>query len=232
MINKSSVRKKNREKFEKSIELRKLGLSYSEIRRVIPIAKSTLNNWLTLAGLTISKQHLEIQLRKRLENHQAATEASRITRRKKREENIKVFIKSNQKFLTQPLFITGVMLYKAEGSKNGSCSFSNSDHKLIRVFLKFLEKYLLLNIKGDIDYRLYIHQTRKEDLKRIIDFWSQNLEVPSHIIKITWKKNKIIKRRANSDYVGQMVVRTRKISYATRKLLAVSDIILEQDLRS
>jgi transposase len=68
MINNGSVRFKNKEKFKRCIQLRKQGLSYREIRKIVPVAKSTLQNWLTSAGLTLRKEHLEIQVRKRLEN--------------------------------------------------------------------------------------------------------------------------------------------------------------------
>jgi len=82
MINKSSVRLNNKGKFKECISLRKQGLSYSEIRKRIPVAKSTLQNWLVLAGLTLTKEHIEIQIKKRLEKRQIATEASRIIRKK------------------------------------------------------------------------------------------------------------------------------------------------------
>ena len=67
MINKSSIRKKNKGKFVECVRLRKEGLSYGEIRKIVPVAKSTLQNWLTFAGLTLTKEHLEIQLKKRVE---------------------------------------------------------------------------------------------------------------------------------------------------------------------
>ena len=80
MITRGSVRRKSAEIFKKVIELRKREYSYTEIKKETGVAKSTINNWLTLAGLTLTKEHLNIQAKKRVENHVVATEASKRTR--------------------------------------------------------------------------------------------------------------------------------------------------------
>ena len=41
---------------KKAIELRKQGLSYSEIRKIVTVAKSTLSLWLRSVGL--AKRHI------------------------------------------------------------------------------------------------------------------------------------------------------------------------------
>jgi len=79
-------RRKSFELYKQVIQLRKQEHSYSQIRRETGLAKSTINNWLTYAGLTLSKEHLKIQAIKRLENHIIATEASKRTRFKKERE--------------------------------------------------------------------------------------------------------------------------------------------------
>lgn len=230
MINKSSVRSSNKEKFYKCIELRKQGLSYSEIRKIVPLAKSTLNNWLTLAGLTLSKEHLKIQAKKRLENHVIATEASRVTRARKAESEINKFIQEFKIFLNDPFFVAGVMLYEAEGSK-ADFRFSNSDYRMIQLFVNFLEKYFSLNRKVNMRFNLYIHATRKEDLEKIKNFWAKKLLLDKDAFVIRWKNNIVTHRRNNPDYVGQILVRAAGIPYSTRKILALSDIILKKYCR-
>lgn len=226
MINKGSVRRKSKEVFSRVITLRKRGFSYSEIGRETGIAKSTINNWLTLAGLTLTKEHLLIQAKKRVENNVIATAASKITRAKRKDEDIQNFIFANKKYFTDPLFVAGIMLYEAEGSKGGNNGFSNSNYKLILAFIIFLEKYLQLNRNKDLSFRLYIHDSRNEDLSRLINFWSRKLSINPSIIKISWKHNIVTERRFNLDYVGQFSIHICGVKHITSKILAVSDIML------
>lgn len=225
MVNKSSIRVQNEDRYNQCIELRKQGLSYSEIRKVIPVAKSTLQNWLTLAGLTLTREHLRIQLRKRIENRRAGTEASRLTREKKIQKQIQLFLETAQDHMSDSLLIGGCLLYEAEGQKKGECKFSNSDYRLIKYFLTFIEKYFNRSRKDDVIFRLYIHKNRTSDLERILKFWSAKLEIPKGSIKITWKYN-IAKVRTNRDYFGQMSVVVRKSVIINRQIKAVSDILL------
>lgn len=227
MITKGSVRRKSVEVFRKVIELRKKEYSYTEIRKETGIAKSTINNWLSLAGLTLSKEHLQIQAKKRIENHVIATEASKRTRAKRREEIIQDFVIENRNNLDDPFFVAGVMLYEAEGSKQSN-SFSNSDFRLILLYIRFLEKYVLLNRNSDMGFRLYIHETRRKDLQRIKNFWSKKLGINPDIIKVSWKRNIVTKRRFNLDYEGQMSVKVIGVKQFIGKILTISDIILSR----
>lgn len=227
MMNKSSVRLSNLQKFNRCILLRKQGLSYGEIRKQIPIAKSTLNNWFVLAGLTLTAQHMNIQRIKRSQNHFVASEASRIIRNSRKEKEIEEFIEEYRKFINDPLFVAGIMLYAAEGNKASACRFSNSDYRLIETFIKFIEKYFRVDRTKGIRYRLYIHETRKNDLEKIKKYWSTILLIREKEIRLSWKKNKIKNRRENPEYVGQFSVEVQGISFLYRKLLAMSSIMLD-----
>lgn len=231
MVNKSSVRFNNKDKFKQCIKLRKQGLSYSEIRREVSIAKSTLNNWLTLAGLTLTTEHLNIQKTKRLQNHVIATEASRITRARKADLEIHRFVQSFRKFLDDPFFVGGIMLYEAEGSKDENCRFSNSDYRMIQMFINFVEKFFSLDRIKHMRFCVYIHETRSNDLEKIKGFWCKKLAIQQDQLKVLWKKHKITRRRLNPDYVGQMQVGVIGISFLTRKFRVFSDIILKQYCR-
>jgi hypothetical protein len=231
MINKGSVRRKSVETFRKVIELRKKEYSYSEIRKETGVAKSTINNWLTLAGLTLSKEHLQIQAKKRAENHVIGTAASKVTRARRKEAEIQTFIQSVKEYFNDPFFIGGVMLYEAEGAKGSANSFSNSDFRLIAVYIKFLEKYFTLNKNENFRFRLYIHELRKNDKERILDFWSKKLAINKDVIRLSWKHNKVTKRRFNLNYVGQFETRVIRYPFFFEKLSAISDIILSRYLR-
>lgn len=232
MVNKSSIRIKNTEKYQQCVNLRKKGFSYSEIQREVSVAKSTLQNWLTLAGLTFTKEHLEIQLNKRLSNKAVAVEASRITRIKKAEKEIEIFVQQYKKYLEDPMFVAGIMIYEAEGAKKGNSRFSNSDYRLVQLFVNFTEKYFLVNKAKNMNFRLYIHEARKNNLIEIKQFWSDKLQISKEDIKVSWKKNIIKHRRFNFDYKGQLSLTIIGIPLLTRKLLALSSIILSNNAGS
>ena len=88
MLTRFSVRRKSKDIFQKVTTLRKQGHSYSEIIKETGVAKSTINSWINFAGLNLSPEHLQIQLKKRVENHVLGTEASKITRLKRKDKNI------------------------------------------------------------------------------------------------------------------------------------------------
>lgn len=227
MITKISARAGNKEKYTRCIELRKQGLSYSEIRKEVLVAKSTLNNWLTLAGLTITKEHLEIQLNKRLSNRPSsyiANEASRLIRKEKTQRAIDDFLRRFDLKELDNLLIGGCLLYQAEGSKD-DCHFSNSDYRVILYFLKFLETYFSRNRNRDLSFDLYIHVNRQQDLNRILNFWSDKLIISKERIKVFWKQHTATVKH-NVDYVGQMRVRALKGNTTCKQILALSDIIL------
>ena len=226
-----SVRRKSFELYKKVIALRKKEFSYSEIRKETGLAKSTINNWLTYAGLTLTEQHLEIQSKKRQEAHIIATEASRVTRQKRKDLDIQNFISKNSHYFNNPFFLYSIALYESEGSKSTDCKFSNSDYRLMLVFVKFIEKYFFLNRSTNMTFSLYIHVSRKNDLNKIINFWCSKMGIQKDKMYIYWKKNKIVGRKENPEYVGQMSVRVKGESILGSKLQNISGIILKQYLR-
>ena len=118
------------------------------------------------------------------------------------------------------------MLYEAEGTKSYSNGFSNSDFRLINLYIKFLEKYFRLSKKENMSFRLYIHEIRKSDLERIKRFWSKKLIIDVNKFAISWKHNIVAKQQENLDYVGQLSVNVRKMSHFISKMVTLSDIIL------
>jgi len=211
---------------------RKSEHSYTEIRRETGLAKSTIQNWLTHAGLTLSKEHLEIQARKRVENYVIATAASKVTRKRRKDQEIQSCIQKVKKYFNDPFFNYGLAIFESEGCKSTECRFSNSDFRLIRTFVKFIEKYFPLDRNKNMSFDLYIHETRKADLGKIKGFWSEKIGIPISKMRVYWKKNEIVGRRDNPDYVGQMLVGVHGEKIFGSKLLALSDIILRKYQRA
>ncbi len=121
-------------------KLRGKGFSFSEIMNKIPnLSKGTLNGWLKDIELT------EDQKNRLMDKIKLGADKGRLkgafVNHQKRIEITKTIIEAaknevNKKMLA-PLFITGIMLYWAEGGKTGeSISFVNSDPNMIYLMMK------------------------------------------------------------------------------------------------
>lgn len=145
---------------EKAIELRRKGLSYNEILRHIPVAKSSLSLWLKELPLTKSEKDV---LKKRKDSNisrgriKAAAEL-RKRRLNREEESTKRAINLFDIYKNEPLFHTGIALYWAEGAKTSNrWSLINTDVDLIKVMVYWLKEYLEVG-REDINFRLFIHK--------------------------------------------------------------------------
>lgn len=207
---------------EKAIKLRKQGLSYSEILYKIPVAKSTLSLWLRSVGL--SKKQAQRLTEKKLASMKRGAEA-------KKQQRLNLLQKINQQaskdmpqLLKNPLWLSGIMLYWAEGSKekphliSHPAKFSNSDPKMIKVFLKWLKK--IMDITNDkLIFDLYIHETGNVRNAKI--FWAKTISCDINRIKVYFKKHKITKRKnIRNSYHGQLRISVRKSSTLNRKIAA------------
>jgi len=95
------------------------------------------------------------------------------------------------------LKIIGIVLYWTEGSKqkvhdpSKELIFSNSDPKMIRIYLLWLKKCLLIKPSG-IKFEIYIHETYKKTPKELSLYWSRITKFPiQNLNKIYFKKNKV-----------------------------------------
>ena len=206
---------------EKAIKFRKKGLSYSEILKEIPVAKSTLSLWLRSVGL--SKRQKQRLTEKKLASMKRGWEACHQKRL-----NITELIKNNAKkeikeITKRDLWLIGTALYWAEGAKEKKWNsgvglkFSNSDPIMISFFLKWLKKICLISPR-DIIYELYIHKTA--NWKSAVKYWGKVISIPSSKIRVYFKHNKINTKRKNigKDYYGLIMVRVRRSTNLNRKI--------------
>ena len=118
------------------------------------------------------------------------------------------------------------MLYWAEGTKEkenrpgSGVQFTNSDPQMINIFLKWLTKICGVN-KNEIYFDIFIHENSKNNLEKVIDFWSKSTGFPKkHFPHIYFKKNKIKTTRKNtgdSSY-GLLKLKVKSSSYLNRKI--------------
>lgn len=208
----------------KAIILRKQGLSYSEILKRIPVAKSTLSDWLHSVGL--SKHQMQRITNKKL----AAIRRGGETKKRQRIERIK---KIKSKAISEiglidknNLWLMGIMLYWAEGAKEKEYApgqgvvFSNSDPMMIKIFLKWLKECLRVPEKR-ISLEIYIHETHKNKVIGTQEYWSSATGFSlSKFGKIYYKKDKPSGSRKNrgEDYHGLLRIRVRESADINRRI--------------
>ncbi len=185
------------------IALRMQGFSYSEIQQQIPVSKGLLSGWLKYVKLTTEQERqLLLRLKERSKKGVANAVAVNIEKRKKRE--LDAYEKAKGIYFlhrTDPVFVAGVCLYWAEGSKRTSCfQFVNSDPEMVTFMVNWVQKYLHIP-KEKIALRVLTHADFAEE--KYEDFWSKTTGIPLEQFKKTsYKPNKHGIFKKNPEYRG------------------------------
>ena len=162
---------------ELAIELRltqKLG--YGAIARQVKVSKSTLSRWLEDLPLT-NERVLELR-REAWGRGEASRERFRKTMRAKRDKREHEIYLAQKKKLSriseQSLFISGLMLYAAEGDKKSRAeiAFSNTDSVMVLFFARWLEKFLGI---GQDKLKIQLHLYENMDVNAEESFWKKQL---------------------------------------------------------
>lgn len=206
---------------QKAIRLRGQGLSYSEILKQVPVAKSTLSLWLRSVGLTkrqkqrLTKKKLAAAKRGYEKMKRLRIERTRSIKQDAREEVIRL--------IKDPLWVTGVSLYWAEGTKmktwrvSERVSFMNMDPKMHSIFIDWIQKYTPFKIE-DLVYELYIHESA--DMGTAVNFWRDKLNIPKDKLRIYTKKTPLKTNRKNTSrkYHGTLRVRVPRSTNLNRRI--------------
>lgn len=231
-----------RKKLKKeAVRLRLRGLSYTEIQNKIYISKYSLIKWLRNISLT-EKQ------KKRLADKSKAgrmlgNRLHREERVRRTKEIVDRAISEVKPMSKKDLWLMGVMLYWAEGSKqkehdpSKEVRFSNSDPAMLKVFLKWLKDCLQID-PAVVAFEIYIHETYKKSRDELSRYWSKVTDFPiSKFNTIYYKKNKVHSYRKNrgEGYHGVLRISVKKSTDLNRKItgwtqgicerLSISDII-------
>ncbi|MGH2405816.1 MAG: hypothetical protein ACRDGN_15355 [bacterium] len=121
--------------------LRRQGLSFREIQAIVGVSKGTLNRWLKDVDLT-AEQKQRLLDRSITGREKARMRGAWRNREKRRQRIAAAFELAKREFpdrIVDPLFITGLVLYWAEGSKTAPpFMFVNSDPIAIRTMIEWL----------------------------------------------------------------------------------------------
>lgn len=216
-----------------AISLRKEGKTYSEILVEIPVAKSTLSLW--LQEVQLAKKQKQLLTAKKLAAGLRGGLARKNQRIKLVENITNISRKEIGKLSDRELWLIGVALYWAEGTKskiyNPSMGivFTNSDYQMVQIFVNWL-KYCC-GVKNDwLFYEIYIHESCRDKIQQVIKFWSLKLQTSeSNLQTIRYKKNKINTKRKNVGdlYNGCLRVKVRASSTLNRKIVGLIEGITQ-----
>lgn len=216
---KAKMKQKN-----KAIELRKHGLSYDEILKQIPVAKSSLSLW--LKGIRLADSQKQRLVNRKLSGRKKGWEM----RHKNRiliTEKIKITSEKEIGGLTaRELWLIGIALYWGEGHKEKEdrpgtgVKFSNSNSEMIKIFIKWLLD-IIHEKRSKIYFEIYIHENYKHKLEQVVNYWSHCTGFSrDNFSKIYFKKNKINTKRKNigKNYYGLLRVGVKGSSILQRKI--------------
>jgi hypothetical protein len=210
--------KKNSEKLA-AIDLRKQGFSYNEIIQKIPVAKSTLSVWLRDIG--IAKKQTQRLTEKRKAAQQKAHQTCRNNRIQKEKDIISKAKSEIRKISYKELWLIGIALYWAEGSKqketnvSQGVSFGNSDPQMILLFHKWMQECCDIS-KERFDYRIYIHKTANTEKAK--KFWSELLNEQIEKVHLKNHNPKTVLLHINNDYNGLLRIDITKSTDLNRKI--------------
>ncbi len=217
MISKTALR-------QKAIALRKEGKTYSEILRVVPVAKSSLSLWFKGVGLSM-QQTQRITAKKRAAQLRGGARKKEIRLQVSKE----IFEGSKEElgaFSRRDLFILGVALYWAEGAKakeyrpSVAVKFANSDPEMVKLFLLWLRR--IFHVKdANITLTVYLHQNHKQRIHEVENFWLKvtGLERSSLANPVFKSHNPKTQRKNSGDsYMGLVSVYVRNSTNLNRRI--------------
>jgi len=197
-----------------AISLRMEGYSYKEIMERLPVSKSTLSGWLRYIKLSTQQ---EDRLREKIVARSNLGRAKgAITNRRKRQERENKVIKQAEESFTlhtsEPFFTFGIAMYWAEGAKKSAMfQFMNSDPRIIKLMVEWVERYIGASRQKEVFFRLYIHDVYAHENNE--EFWSGYLNVPIERFKKTIYKPTPHQIKRNPEYKGCMRIEIYNVNF-------------------
>ncbi len=209
-----------------AISLRKQGLSYNEIKEIVPVSKSTLSSWFKFTNFTDKEiADLREKIKLKQDNGRWKAALSNHDRRVEREKSSFEEAENDfEIFKNDLLFVIGVALYWAEGSKSGNeFHFVNSDSEMIRFMIFWIEKYLGIS-RDFIKFRLYIHKVY--DHENCEGFWENVVGISKEKFQKTIYKPTQHNVKKNPNYKGCLRLTVSKV-HNLRKVMAWQKLLIK-----
>ncbi|MFF3873927.1 hypothetical protein [Streptomyces sp. NPDC001978] len=204
---------------ERARGLRRQGWTYNQIQAELGCSKSSVSLWVRDLPRPEPKCTPEEQ-RARMNAGLARLHASRDQERTTAKQTAATAI---GELSDRELFIAGVALYWAEGSKDKPyrrtevLQFINSDPNVIKLFLRWLE---LLEVRRDrLTLRVSIHETA--DVEAAERFWAEVVGVEvSAFSRATLKRHnpRTVRRNTSDSYRGCLTIYVRQSADLYRRM--------------
>ncbi|OGN28162.1 MAG: hypothetical protein A3A33_02295 [Candidatus Yanofskybacteria bacterium RIFCSPLOWO2_01_FULL_49_25] len=222
--------KKNQKKYV--IDLRKKGLSYSEIGKELAIPKSTISLWLKKVKLTdAQRQRLS---ERRVVAARANSKKRKISLAHKIEVLKNASAKNIQQISKREFWLMGIMLYWREqlANKNKNdlytgVQFTSGDPHLIKFFLRWLQEVGRLK-KGEILFDIFTDSTDQTIQLKNKAYWSRI----SGFDKKAFARVYIQKRIKHQDSMSNRKkrVRRKKIIYGLLRIRVRASSMLARQI--
>ncbi|MGW4446373.1 hypothetical protein [Streptomyces sp. NPDC004682] len=204
---------------ERARELRRRGWTYNEIQAELGCSKSSISLWVRDLPKPEPKRSPEEQLARM----NAGLAKLRATQDQDRAATKQAAAAAIGELTERELFIAGVALYWAEGSKGKPhrrtevLQFINSDPNVIKLFMRWLE---LLDVTRDrLTLRVSIHESA--DVRAAEEFWAGVVGVDvSAFSRATLKKHnpRTARKNTGDGYRGCLVLYVRQSAELYRRM--------------
>jgi hypothetical protein len=161
------------ERAELGRAIRRLGWTYSEIREVIPVPKGTLSYW--CRDLRLTEEQVEAIRIRRPAGVRTGIPVD--TQRKRRLEVERIRNQARlevSQLLGDPLWLTGTVLYWAEGDKSTRrLALVNTDPVVLRIFVSWVRRFH--DRCAEFVGALHLHEGNDDDGAR--RHWTSTLDL-------------------------------------------------------
>lgn len=164
-------------------ELRRQGLAITEIAKRLRVSKGSVSVWVRDVPLT--EQQRQALREDVWAGGGAGREKARLIKQQRQAEHMAELKRQAYAMVeahwNEPLFVTGVMLYQAEGCRSGCAEIANSDPRILSLFKQWLETYAP-GYRCTLILRLFHDNDERES----VEYWTSH--VPVDRIKIQWRE--------------------------------------------
>jgi hypothetical protein len=209
------------ERSELGKALRRLGLTYGEIRELIPVPKGTLSYW--CRGIRLSEQQVEAIRERTGPETRLGIPVDTQWRRREEIDRIRAEARGFAvEHLDDPFFVAGVVLYWTEGSKTpNDLSISNADPAALRTFVIWVRRYLAPD--AAFVFSMHLHEGNDEAVART--YWSHAVGLACAEFTKTFIKPKGTGHRKNQLKHGVCRVRVRRGGDAWHRVTAWINVV-------
>ena len=209
------------ERSELGKNLRRLGLTYGEIREIIPVPKGTLSRWCSDVDLTAEQTQA---IKDRMPSQKGVPKNSQWRRRIEIEEIRNDARRFAEEHLGDPFFVAGVVLYWAEGSKTrNDLVLANTDPRALRMFIEWAERYLGHN--AEFVLSLHLHEGNNEEAA--IVYWRDATTLKDARFTKTFIKPAGTGHRKNQLEHGVCRVRIMRSADHWNRIMAWIDVVAD-----